>query len=125
MQAVLTAIRRNVAGLLLCIVLSIAGEALVAALALPLPGPILGLLVYLALLLPGRGMAWSRPGAALLLRWLGALVVPVLIGLQAYAGALAEAALPLALLLIVTTLVTALATALIFRLAGGRDGEAG
>jgi|APFEC2959095136_1045048.scaffolds.fasta_scaffold00073_6 holin-like protein len=123
MQALLTAIRRDVPGLMLCVVLAIAGQALVGALALPLPGAIIGLLVYLGLLLAGRGVAWSRPGAAQLLRWLGALVVPVLIGLQAYAGALAGAVLPLALLLIATTLVTALATALIFRLAGGRDAE--
>lgn len=125
MQALLEAIRRDVPGLLLCIALAIVGEALVTALNLPLPGAIVGLLAFLGLLFAGRATAWSRPGAALLLRWLGALVVPVLIGLQAYAGALAGAALPLALLLVTTTLVTALATALIFRLAGGRDGNAG
>lgn len=125
MRALLGAIRRDVPGLLLCTVLAIAGEALVTALALPLPGAIVGLLAYLGLLFTGTAMNWSRPGAALLLRWLGALVVPVLIGLQAYAGALAGVALPVALLLVTTTLVTALATALIFRIAGGRDGDAG
>ncbi|WP_426167654.1 CidA/LrgA family protein [Sandarakinorhabdus sp. DWP1-3-1] len=108
------------AGALLCIALAMAGDALVAALRLPVPGAIIGLVVYLGWLTIGRGIGWSRRGAALLIRWIGAMIVPALVGLQAYAGALAGTALPLALLLVVTTLLTALATALLYRAAGGR-----
>jgi holin-like protein len=107
-------------GVGLCILLALAGEALAARAGLAVPGAVLGLLGYALWLASGRGIGWSRPGAALLLRWIGALLVPALVGLQAHAGRLAGAVLPLALLILVTTLVTALATALCFRLAGGR-----
>ena len=50
---------------------------------------------------------------------MGALIVPALVGLTAYSGVLAGAAVPLAGVLVVTTLVTALTTALIYRAMGG------
>ncbi|MEY2884032.1 MAG: LrgA family [Pseudomonadota bacterium] len=111
---------QTVPGVLLCIALAMAGNAVVARTHLPLPGSVLGLLVYLGWLMVGRGINWSRPGAALLLRWIGALIVPALVGLTAYAAALAGATLPLLFVLVATTLLTALATAAIFRLMGGR-----
>jgi holin-like protein len=89
------------------------------ALRLPVPGAILGLGLYLAWLVSGRGIGWSRPGAVLLLRWLGAMIVPALVGLGGYLGLLAGALLPLLLVLLVSTLLTALVTALLYRLAGG------
>jgi putative effector of murein hydrolase LrgA (UPF0299 family) len=107
-------------GVLLCAALAVAGDALVARLNLPVPGAILGLVAYLLWLTMGRGIGWSRRGAGLLIRWIGAMIVPALVGLQAYAAVLAGGALPLALLLVVTTLLTALATALLYRLAGGQ-----
>jgi holin-like protein len=111
----------SVPGVLLCVGLALAGEAAAARLGLPVPGPVLGLLAYLAWLLIGRGIAWSRPGAALLLRWIGAMVVPALVSLALAADGLAPLLLPLAAVMLATTLVTALATALIYRLAGGRN----
>lgn len=107
-------------GVLLCCGLAVAGQAAAAWARLPVPGAVLGMLVYGGWLLGGRAIAWSRPGAALLLRWLGVMVVPALVGLTAQAAVLAGAALPLLALLLATTLVTALATAVIYRLAGGR-----
>ncbi len=107
-------------GIGLCIALALAGEALAARLALPLPGAVIGLGAYLALLaLPGDWFGWSRAGAALLVRWLGAMLVPALLGLNF--ALLAGSALPLALLLVVTTLVTGVATALLYARAGGGD----
>jgi holin-like protein len=111
---------QSLPGVMLCCALALAGDLAVARLGLAMPGAVLGLLAYLGWLLTGRGIGWSRPGAALLLRWIGALIVPALVGLTAYAGVIAGAALPLLLVLVGSTLVTALATALIFRLAGGR-----
>lgn len=111
---------RMAPGVLLCCGLAILGGLVARWLVLPVPGAVLGLVVYLGWLLWGRGIGWSRSGAALLLRWIGALIVPALVGLTAYAGVLAGAALPLALVLVVTTLVTALATALIYRAVGGQ-----
>lgn len=107
-------------GVVLCVALAMAGNQLVTQLHLPLPGAILGLLAYLGWLTSGRGIDWSRRGAALLIRWIGAMIVPALVGLQLYAGALAGSAVALAVLLVVTTLVTAVATTVIYRFAGGR-----
>ncbi|OYU16166.1 MAG: hypothetical protein CFE37_02130 [Alphaproteobacteria bacterium PA4] len=109
-----------VPGLLLCVGLALAGQALAAALQLPVPGAVLGLLAYLLLLLLVPAARHTRAGAALLVRWIGAMLVPALIGLHAALPLLAAAALPVMLLLVGTTLVTALATAWLYRLAGGR-----
>ncbi len=108
-------------GILLCAGLAMSGEALVTRLGLPVPGAVLGLLAYLIWLLAGRGIGWSRPGAALLLRWIGALIVPALVSLALSADRIAGVLLPLALVLLGSTLITALATAAIYRLAGGRS----
>jgi putative effector of murein hydrolase/putative effector of murein hydrolase LrgA (UPF0299 family) len=68
--------------------LSAAGTAAAAALDLPVPGPILGLIVYLLLLSFG-----FLPGSAVAARWLagllGALIVPPLVGVAAFAPVLA------------------------------------
>lgn len=102
-------------GMLLCLGLSLAGEALVRLLAVPFSGPVVGLLAYGLWLAKGRWIAWSRPGALLLTRWLGAFLVPVLLGLSLHLDALAAAWLPLALLMLITTMATGLVTALLFR----------
>ena len=115
----MTTLLRLLPGVLLCCALAVAGGVVVERLSLPVPGAVLGLLAYLGWLSWGRGLAWSKPGAALLLRWRGALIVPALVGLTAYAGVLAAAAAPLAAVLVVTTSVTALATAVIYRSLGG------
>lgn len=107
-------------GAALCCGLALAGDWLATRFGTPMPGAVLGLVVYLGWLASGRAIAWSRPGAMLLVRWIGAMIVPALVGLQAYATMLAGEAVPLALLLVTTTLVTAVATALMYRLAGGR-----
>lgn len=107
-------------GVVLCVVLAIGGDWLAARLGLPVPGAVLGLIVYLGGLLAGRGIGWSRPGAALLLRWIGAMVVPALVGLQAQMAVLAGDALVILAVLAATTVITAVATALLYRLAGGR-----
>lgn len=120
MRATVATLAGVLPGVLLCMALAMAGNALATQLKLPLPGAILGLLGYLGWLAWGRGIAWSRRGAGLLIRWIGAMIVPALDGLQLYAGVLAGSALGLGVLLVVTTLVTAVATAVLYRLAGGR-----
>jgi putative effector of murein hydrolase LrgA (UPF0299 family) len=107
-------------GVALCIALALAGDALARGLGLPLPGAVLGLIAYLAWLSFGRGISWAAPGAGLLLRWLGAMVVPALVSV-ADALPAGGTLLPLLALLVITTLATALATASIYRWAGGRD----
>ena len=115
------AIVETAPGAALCCVLALVGEGVSRGLGLPVPGAVLGLLVYALWLASGRAIAWSRPGAMLLVRWLGAMIVPALVGLQGVAGLRAGAALPLLGLLVATTLVTAAATAVLYRLAGGGE----
>ena len=105
-------------GVALCIMLAMAGDALARGLGLPLPGAVIGLIAYLAWLRSGRGISWAAPGAGLLLRWLGAMVVPALVSV-ADALPAGGTLLPLLALLVITTLATALATAFIYRWAGG------
>lgn len=112
---------RAIPGVVLCSGLAVAGDALAGWAKLPVPGAVLGLFVYFGWLALGRSIAWSRPGAALLIRWIGAMIVPALVGIEAHAMMLAGVALPLLGLLVVTTVVTALATAGIYRLAGGQN----
>lgn len=108
-----------VAGLALLVALALGGAQLQSALALPVPGPVLGLLAYLLLLATGR-LDWTLPVARLLGGLIGALIVPALIGIALFADVLRPAMLPLAAVLLASTTVTAVATALLFRLAGGR-----
>jgi holin-like protein len=106
-------------GLALCCALALLGDGAARALNLPLPGAVIGLIVYLAWAGLNRGIGWAAPGAGLLRRWLGAMVVPALVSVS---GALpaGRALLPVLALLVITTLATALATAGIYRLARGR-----
>ena len=121
MKSAVRSLWENLPGVLLCCGLAVAGTWLSDRLHLPVPGAILGLVVYLIWLVDGRGIGWSVAGATLLLRWLGAMIVPALVGLGAYMALLAGALLPLLAVLLVSTLLTALATALIYRLAGGAE----
>lgn len=107
-------------GVLLCCALALAGGWLAGRAGVPVPGAVIGLGLYLVWLALGRGIGWSEAGARFLLRWLGAMVVPALVGVAGVAGTLGADALKVLALLVVTTLVTALATALIYRAAGGR-----
>jgi putative effector of murein hydrolase LrgA (UPF0299 family) len=113
------------AGLLLC---QLAGETIVRVAALPLPGPVLGMVILFALLL-GRGGVPAPLGAVAdaLLRHLGLLFVPAGVGVVLHVDLLAAAWAPLALAIVVGTLaaigVTGLIAARLLRSA--RDPDAG
>jgi holin-like protein len=106
---------RTGAGLVVLVALSLAGDLAAAVLGLGVPGPILGLAVFLLLLglSPGFG-ALTLPAARALTRLLGALIVPAAVGLAAFMPFIAEAALPLLLVLVVSTVVTGLTAALLY-----------
>lgn len=109
----------TVAGIVLIVALAWAGGRVVAWAGLPVPGVILGLLAYIALLASGR-MAWSLRAADLFTGLIGALIVPALVGLALFAEVLMPALGRVALVLVLSTALTALAAAACFRLAGGR-----
>lgn len=103
------------AGFAVLVLLSLAGDLAAALLGISVPGPILGLAVYLLLLAvwPAFG-AWTLPAARLLTRFLGALIVPAAVGLAAFAPFVAGVAPQLALVIVVSTLVTGITTALLY-----------
>ena len=107
-----------IAGLLLC---QLIGEVLVRALALPLPGPVAGLVLLFGLLAwRGRGAEPSVPEglvqvADALLRNLSLLFIPAAVGVVQYLALLREHAGQIAIAIVVSTLVTLVVTAVVFR----------
>jgi holin-like protein len=103
---------RGFALLLLC---QSAGEVLARAAALPLPGPVLGLL----LLLPALAWAPLRPPVAAvaepLMAHLSLLFVPVGVGVVVHLSLLAEYGTRIALALVVSTVIGLVVTALVLR----------
>ena len=100
----------------------LAGEVTVRALALPVPGPVLGL-VLLAAILMARGTSRALSDTAHgLLRNLSLLFVPAGVGIMRQVDAIAGNWLALSLALVVSTAATMAVTALVFRWAQRRFG---
>lgn len=102
----------------------LAGEVLVRAIGVPVPGPVVGL-VLLAAILAWRGIPARLHETALgLLRNLSLLFVPAGVGVMRQADVLANNWLALSAALAVSTLATLAVTALAFRWAQARFGGA-
>ena len=105
----------------------LAGEVIARALALPLPGPVLGmLLLFAALLVRGGVPAPLRTVGQSLLNHLSLLFVPAGVGIMAHFALLRAAWLPIAATLALSTLATLAVAALTLRLLlrGQRGGPA-
>lgn len=103
------------AGLALLLGCQLAGELIARAAGLPWPGPVLGLLLLLALLAAGL---WRTPiGAAcdMLLAHLSLLFVPVGVGVITHLDAVARHGLALAAVLLLSTWIGLAVTALVLR----------
>lgn len=102
-------------GLALLLLLQTAGELIVRALGIGLPGPVLGL----AMLLPALGWApvarRVEAVASVLLQHLSLLFVPVGVGVIVHLGALAPLGWKLGLVIVVSTWVGMAVTALVLR----------
>ncbi len=102
---------------LVLLLAQLAGEGLHRALHLPLPGPVLGMALLVAVLLLRR----REPDAALvktsngLLAWLGLLFVPAGAGVVANLSLLRSAWFPIAVALLISTVLTASVTALVMQ----------
>lgn len=98
--------------LLLC---QSAGEALARLLNLRLPGPVLGMVLLLGLLVwpPVRTLAEAAADA--LLPHLSLLFVPIGVGVVVHLGVLAEQGLRIAAVIVVSTLAGLVVTALLLR----------
>lgn len=103
--------------------LQLIGEATAAALELPLPGPVLGMLALFAILAATGGPGEEIDGTAQgFLNNLGLLFVPAGVGVTLHLSLLAEAWLAFFLAIVVATLLSIVLTAWLFdglsRLAG-------
>ena len=92
------------------------GEVVSRGLALPIPGPVLGM-VFLAALLIWRGRLPAELGrvADVLLANLSLFFVPAAVGVVSNGGPIARAALPLAASVVVSTALTIAVAALVFQ----------
>ena len=103
----------------------LAGEAAVAALGLPVPGPVAGMALLLAgVLVFGLPEGLGRLADGLLGN-LQLLFVPAGVGVMLHAPRLAEEAGAIAAALVVSTLATIALTALVMRWLGPRAGDGG
>ncbi len=113
-----------IAAILLLLACQLAGEAVARLLALPVPGPVIGLVVLLALLAMRRRV---RPDAApveatplgavtgFILTNLSLLFVPAGTGIVGQAAVLSAHGVGLIVALVVSTVLTLAAAALVFR----------
>lgn len=118
-----------IGALTLLLVFQLAGEVLARALALPVPGPVIGMgLLFLALVLRHGPDPELRNTAGGLLQHLSLLFVPAGTGVMLHLQRLADEWLPLTVALVVSTLASIAVAALVLRaLAGkarhGREGS--
>lgn len=106
-------------GIALLLAYQLVGEALVLLLALPLPGPVAGmLLLLLTLMARGEGVASLTNAANILLSHLSLLFVPAGVGVMVHFHRLGEEGLAIAMALALSTFVTLILTAFIMKMAG-------
>lgn len=111
--------------LTLILTCQLAGEFLVGALAMPVPGPVLGMLIlFILLLIRGQVPDNLDRTANRLLRGMSLLFVPAGTGVMMHFQLLGEALLPLSAALVVSTLLTIVVTALMMRWLGKADADA-
>lgn len=112
-------------GLAILLVLQAVGEALAHALALPFPGPVLGM----AMLLPALRLQWIRlpvqAAAEMLLAHLSLLFVPVGVGVITHLGLVGDYGLRLLVAIVLSTWIGLATTALVLQglLRGDPKGE--
>lgn len=114
--------------LILCC--QLAGELLVEASGLPVPGPVVGMVLLFAWLALRKGVDKDLGATAdALLRNLALLFVPAGVGVVLHLGLLGREGIAISVALIVSTLATVVVTALVMqwtlREEGGGKGETG
>src|SRR5512147_652979 len=100
------------------------GEVASYALALPIPGPVLGMALLLAfLLLNERAVAALRPTCVELLKHLSLLFVPAGVGVMLHIARIANEWLPILVALVGSTALAIVVTALVIQWAVRRFGQ--
>ncbi len=102
--------------LALLLAFELIGEAATFALALPVPGPVLGMTLLLVVLALRRGLlARMRPTTSTLLTHLSLLFVPAGVGVMVHGARLAAEGLAIVVAIVVSTVLALAATALTVR----------
>jgi holin-like protein len=92
------------------------GEIVTYALAMPIPGPVLGMALLLAyLLLNERALAGLRPTCVELLKHLSLLFVPAGVGVMLHVARIANEWLPIVAALLGSTALAIVVTALVIK----------
>ena len=105
-----------IAALTLLLVFQLVGEVIARALALPIPGPVIGMaLLFLALLIRGGPREEVRLTSGQLLQHLSLLFVPAGTGIVLYGERIAAEWLPLLVSLFLSTFLTLAVTALVLK----------
>jgi holin-like protein len=92
------------------------GEGLAYALALPIPGPVIGMVLLLFyLMLKDDAVAKLAPTSMELLRHLSLLFVPAGVGIMVHAQRVAAEWLPITVALVASTVVSIVVTAAVVR----------
>lgn len=103
-------------GITTLLLYQLAGESIVLLLALPVPGPVVGmLLLFLTFLIRGRAGASLEATANGLLGHLSLLFVPAGVGVLVHIDKIASEWIPITVALLVSTLVTLAVTALVMK----------
>ena len=98
------------------LIFQLVGEVLVRALALPVPGPVIGmLLLYLVLTIRGSAPSDLTRTAHGLLDRLSLLYVPAGVGIMVQFALIKREWLPILLTLVLSTVLTLIVTALVLR----------
>jgi holin-like protein len=106
------------------LVFQLAGEVVARGLALPLPGPVLGMVfLFVALALRGGPNHQLQTTSQNLLQHLSLLFVPAGTGIMVHLTRVADEWLPLLASLLVSTLATLVVTALVMKLCRPAPGE--
>jgi holin-like protein len=101
------------------------GEGVAYAFALPVPGPVIGMLMLLAALaVSPRLLAMMESTANELLRHLSLLFVPAGVGIMVSASVLRGHWLAVGLAVLASTVLTMAVTALVMRALSGENGDA-
>ena len=103
-------------GMTLLLIYQLAGEVSVRLLALPVPGPVMGMvMLFLTLMIRGRVVRAVEPASSALLSHLSLLFVPAGVGLIVHFSRLGNEWLPIGVTLLLSTIITMAVTALVMQ----------
>jgi len=116
-------------GMTLLLVYQLVGEVTVRLLAVPIPGPVLGMvMLFLTLMIRGNTPEPLKNASTALLSHLSLLFVPAGVGMMTHFSRIADEWLPITLALFLSTVITMVATAGIMQLTSrwfARPGQEG